>query len=180
MRIVIGAPGNGLALKDALKEHLHRDERVSAVTDLSEPDITYPQVSFRAGRIISEERADRGILVCGTGVGTAIAACKVRGVRAATAPTSSPCAAQWRTTTPRSCAWGRTSSLHPPPGRWSTSGSTCATIPPPATARRSARSTPMKQAAEGRCAPVGRGCCGLRCHLVTGQWSRLGFPPTAG
>ena len=85
MRIVIGAPGNGLALKDALKEHLHRDERVSAVTDLSEPDITYPQVSFRAAQAIVDGRADRGILVCGTGVGTAIAASKVRGVRAATA-----------------------------------------------------------------------------------------------
>ena len=91
MRIIIGAPSNGAILKDALKRRLEDDERVSAVVDISDPSdpdgpgLTYPQVSFRAGRIISEERADRGILVCGTGVGTAIAACKVRGVRAATA-----------------------------------------------------------------------------------------------
>ena len=91
MRIVIGAPGNGAVLKDALKKHLESDERVSAVIDVSDPadpsesGTTYPQVSFRAGRAVTEGRADRGILVCGTGVGTAIAASKVRGVRAATA-----------------------------------------------------------------------------------------------
>ncbi|MGO1172950.1 MAG: RpiB/LacA/LacB family sugar-phosphate isomerase [Actinomycetaceae bacterium] len=85
MRIVIGAPGNGAALKDALREQLEADERVTEVVDLSEPDVTYPAVSFAAAREVAEGRADRGILVCGTGVGTAIAASKVPGVRAATA-----------------------------------------------------------------------------------------------
>ena len=61
------------------------DERVSALVDLSTPDITYPGISFQAGRAIAEGRADRGILVCGTGIGTAIAANKVPGIRAATA-----------------------------------------------------------------------------------------------
>lgn len=85
MRIVIGAPGNGAALKDAMKAWLEADDRVSEVLDLSTPEITYPDVSFRAARAIVEGRADRGILVCGTGIGTAIAANKVAGVRAATA-----------------------------------------------------------------------------------------------
>ena len=85
MRIIIGAPGNGAVLKEALKEKLAGDERVSALVDLSTPDITYPEISFRAGRAIAEGRADRGILVCGTGIGTAIAANKVPGIRAATA-----------------------------------------------------------------------------------------------
>ena len=85
MRLIIGAPGNGAVLKEALKEELAGDERVSALVDLSTPDITYPEISFRAGRAIAEGRADRGILVCGTGIGTAIAANKVPGVRAATA-----------------------------------------------------------------------------------------------
>lgn len=85
MRIVIGAPDNGAVLKNALQQHLNSDERVGSVMDVSEPGLTYPEVSFRAGRAIAEGRADRGILVCGTGVGTAIAACKVRGVRVATA-----------------------------------------------------------------------------------------------
>lgn len=85
MRIVIGAPSNGAALKESVKAYLQGDDRVREVVDLSTPDVTYPAVSFEAGRAIAEGRADRGVLVCGTGVGTAIAASKVRGVRAATA-----------------------------------------------------------------------------------------------
>ena len=85
MRIVLGAPSNGAALKDALKAHLEADPRVSEVIDLSTDDITYPQVSFRAAEAIRDGEADRGILVCGTGVGTAIPANTVQGVRAATA-----------------------------------------------------------------------------------------------
>lgn len=85
MRIVIGAPANGAALKDELKALLAADARVSEVVDLSTADITYPDVSFQAAEAIRDGRADRGILVCGTGIGTAIAASKVAGVRAATA-----------------------------------------------------------------------------------------------
>ena len=58
MRIIIGAPGNGAVLKEALKEKLAGDERVSALVDLSMPDITYPEISFRAGQAIAEGRAD--------------------------------------------------------------------------------------------------------------------------
>ncbi len=85
MRIVIGAPSNGSALKDAIKSWLEADDRVTEVIDISTPEITYPAVSFAAAQVILDQRADRGILVCGTGVGTAIAANKVDGVRAATA-----------------------------------------------------------------------------------------------
>lgn len=85
MRIVIGAPGNGTLLKDELKAALEADARVEAVIDLSTPDVTYPAVSFEAAQAILAGRADRGILVCGTGLGTAIAANKVKGIRAATA-----------------------------------------------------------------------------------------------
>lgn len=85
MRIVIGAPANGAALKDELRAALAADPRVTEVVDLSTPDITYPDVSFQAAEAIRDGRADRGILVCGTGVGTAIATSKVTGVRAATA-----------------------------------------------------------------------------------------------
>lgn len=85
MRIVIGAPANGAALKDEVKARLEEDDRVSEVLDLSTPEITYPQVSFQAAQAIIDHRADRGILICGTGIGTAIAANKVAGVRAATA-----------------------------------------------------------------------------------------------
>lgn len=85
MRIVMGAPPNGAALKDALKSQLEADERVREVIDLSTAETTYPKVSFQVAQAVVDETADRGILVCGTGVGTAIAASKVDGVRAATA-----------------------------------------------------------------------------------------------
>lgn len=85
MRVVMGAPENGAMLKNEVKAYLEADERVSEVVDLSTPDISYPAVSFLAAQAIREGKADRGILVCGTGVGTAIAASKVQGVRAATA-----------------------------------------------------------------------------------------------
>lgn len=85
MRIVIGAPSNGAALKDAVKAWLEADDRVTDVVDLSTPEITYPEVSFQAAQAIVDARADRGILICGTGIGTAIAASKVSGIRAATA-----------------------------------------------------------------------------------------------
>ncbi len=85
MRIVIAAPSNGTELKNALKARLQTDPRVSRLTDLSTPDGTYPQLSFAAAQKVAAGRADRAILVCGTGVGTAIAANKVRGIRAATA-----------------------------------------------------------------------------------------------
>ena len=85
MRIVIAAPSNGTELKNALKARLQTDPRVNRLTDLSTPDGTYPQLSFAAAQEVAAGRADRAILICGTGVGTAIAANKVRGIRAATA-----------------------------------------------------------------------------------------------
>ena len=85
MRLVIAAPANGAILKDALKAHLQNDPRVSSLVDLSSPEGTYPQLSFAAAEEVAAGRADRALLICGTGVGTAIAANKVRGIRAATA-----------------------------------------------------------------------------------------------
>ena len=85
MRVAIGAPGNGAALKNEIKEFLEQDARVSEVLDLSSPDITYSAVAFQAAQAVVDGDVHRAILVCGTGVGTAIAAGKVVGARAATA-----------------------------------------------------------------------------------------------
>lgn len=85
MRIAIGAPGNGTVLKDELLAFLEADDRVTEVVDLSAPDISYPEASFQAAEAILDDQVDRAILICGTGIGTAIAASKVPGVRAATA-----------------------------------------------------------------------------------------------
>jgi ribose 5-phosphate isomerase B len=52
-------------------------------TDSTEP-IDYPDKALEVGRAILDGRAERGVLVCGSGAGVSVAACKIRGIRAAT------------------------------------------------------------------------------------------------
>ncbi len=84
MRVGIGADHAGFALKETLARTLA--ERGVAVTDFgthSEEPVDYPDYAAAVGRAVRDGRIDRGIVVCGSGAGAAIAANKVRGVRAA-------------------------------------------------------------------------------------------------
>lgn len=87
-RIVVGCDDAGLQYKDTLKQDFETDERVASVTDVgvgADEHTDYPHVAVTAARLISEGKADRALLVCGTGLGVAISANKVAGVRAVTA-----------------------------------------------------------------------------------------------
>ncbi|CAM04457.1 ribose 5-phosphate isomerase B [Saccharopolyspora erythraea NRRL 2338] len=87
-RIVVGSDDAGLAYKDALKKDLENDERVAEVVDVgvgSDEHTAYPHVAVNAARMVAEGKADRALLVCGTGLGVAISANKVPGIRAVTA-----------------------------------------------------------------------------------------------
>lgn len=84
MKLIIAAPANGMELKNALQAHLAADPRISSLRDMS-TDTSYPQLSFAVAQAVAAGEADRAILICGTGIGTAIAANKVAGIRAATA-----------------------------------------------------------------------------------------------
>lgn len=87
-RVVVGCDDAGLDYKERLKADLESDERVSEVIDVgvnADEDTAYPHIGVAAGRLIAEGKADRALLVCGTGLGVAISANKVRGVRAVTA-----------------------------------------------------------------------------------------------
>ncbi|HMF17846.1 MAG TPA: ribose 5-phosphate isomerase B [Gemmataceae bacterium] len=84
MKIALGADHAGYELKDRIKQYLQqkgidvRDEGTS-----SPESVDYPDYARAVAHQVSEKQADLGILVCGSGIGMAIAANKVHGVRAA-------------------------------------------------------------------------------------------------
>jgi ribose 5-phosphate isomerase B len=89
-RLIVGSDDAGFDYKNAILADLQQDPRVSSVEDFGvfESDLmeaTYPQVALAVGEAIMAGRADRAVLFCGTGMGVALAANKVEGIRAATA-----------------------------------------------------------------------------------------------
>jgi len=86
VRISIGADHAGYELKESIKQALAaRGVTVDDVGTYSGDSVDYPDYAAEvAGRVVSGQ-SDRGILVCGTGIGMAMAANKVDGVRAAPA-----------------------------------------------------------------------------------------------
>ncbi|MDA2890220.1 ribose-5-phosphate isomerase [Mycolicibacterium sp. BiH015] len=88
LRIVVGSDDAGYEYKEALKGDLRADARVADITDIgvgADDNTAYPHVAVTAARMVAEGKADRALLVCGTGLGVAISANKVPGVRAVTA-----------------------------------------------------------------------------------------------
>jgi ribose 5-phosphate isomerase B len=84
MRIAIGADHAGFALKEHLKTTLGRlGHQVEDVGTHSEAPVDYPSICATVGRMVTEGRADRGIVLGGSGQGEQIAANKVPGIRAA-------------------------------------------------------------------------------------------------
>ena len=84
MRVAIGADHAGFRLKEHLKETLGRlGHTVDDLGTGSETPVDYPPICFAVARAVVEGRADRGIVLGGSGQGEQIAANKVRGVRAA-------------------------------------------------------------------------------------------------
>lgn len=88
LRIVVGADIAGVEYKEKLKADLAEDPRVAEVIDVGVSpgqDVDYPHVAVDAAKKVAAGEADRALLVCGTGIGMAIAANKVPGIRASTA-----------------------------------------------------------------------------------------------
>ncbi|GIZ43730.1 hypothetical protein CKM354_000694700 [Cercospora kikuchii] len=89
LRIAMGCDEAGCSYKNKIKSDLEADPRVSQVIDVgvnSTSDKTaYPHPAVDAAKLIKDGKADRALLICGTGLGVAISANKVPGIRAVTA-----------------------------------------------------------------------------------------------
>jgi len=85
MRIAIGSDHNGFDLKEHVKRRLAElgHETVDFGTAASEPAVDYPDVGVAVAEAIARKEFERGILICGTGIGMAMVANKIPGVRAA-------------------------------------------------------------------------------------------------
>lgn len=86
MKLAIGSDHNAYELKETIKEFLADTEHEVEDFGCYSPDeVDYPDVAFAVAEAISEGKAERGILLCGTGIGVGIAANKYPGIRAGTA-----------------------------------------------------------------------------------------------
>jgi ribose 5-phosphate isomerase B len=87
MRVAFSADHAGAALKDELIRRLGAADLGHELIDLggdgSDPNDDYPDFAQLLGEAIRDGRAERGILICGSGVGASVAASKMRGIRAA-------------------------------------------------------------------------------------------------
>lgn len=84
MRLLMGADHGGYELKEQLKAHLLGEGHdVVDMGAYSEDAVDYPDIALKIARGVAAGEAERGILICGTGVGMSIAANKVPGIRAA-------------------------------------------------------------------------------------------------
>lgn len=88
LRLIIGSDDAGYDYKEALKADLQADSRVGSVQDVGVQQgesTAYPNVAVAAAELVTAGQADRALLICGTGLGVAISANKVAGIRAVTA-----------------------------------------------------------------------------------------------
>ena len=89
LRIAIGCDDAGVGYKNTIIKDLESSPLVSTITDVGVPENTdktaYPHIAVSAAKLVAEGKADRAVLICGTGLGVAIAANKVPGIRAVTA-----------------------------------------------------------------------------------------------
>jgi ribose 5-phosphate isomerase B len=82
MRIATAFDHRGVALREAVLEALDGHEVIDLGTHSDAQRVDYPDKAREVGRAIQSGEAERGILVCGSGAGAAIAACKMTGIRA--------------------------------------------------------------------------------------------------
>ena len=83
MKVAVAFDHRGVHLRDAVFEALAEHDVVDLGTDTDAQRIDYPDKALELGEALLGGSAERGILVCGSGVGASVAACKLPGIRAA-------------------------------------------------------------------------------------------------
>jgi len=85
MKVAVAFDHRGVKLRERVLETLEAlgHDVVDLGTDTDAQRIDYPAKAAEVGAAINEGRAERGVLVCGSGVGASVAACKIAGIRAA-------------------------------------------------------------------------------------------------
>jgi ribose 5-phosphate isomerase B len=83
MRLAVAFDHRGVHLRNVVLEALSEHEVIDLGTDTDAVRIDYPDKAREVGESIQRGDAARGVLVCGSGVGAAVAACKLTGIRAA-------------------------------------------------------------------------------------------------
>ena len=83
MKIGIASDHRGVILKEKIKKFLNDDYQVIDYGTNSIESVDYPQYAYKIGEAIKDKKIDRGILICGTGIGMSIAWNKVGGIRCA-------------------------------------------------------------------------------------------------
>ncbi|KAI0506016.1 ribose-5-phosphate isomerase B [Xylaria bambusicola] len=88
-KIAVAADDAGVGYKNKIKADFENDPRVESVTDVgsfeADDKTAYPHRAAAAAQLVADGKVDRALLICGTGLGVAISANKVKGVRAVTA-----------------------------------------------------------------------------------------------
>lgn len=84
MRIAIGSDHGGFHLKEHIKQCLQtKGIEVLDFGTFTEESVDYPDIAEKVGQAVASGEPERGILICGTGIGISIAANKIHGIRAA-------------------------------------------------------------------------------------------------
>lgn len=86
MKIALGSDHAGLGLKEKIKAYLIKEgHEVLDVGTFSRDPVDYPEFAFKVAEMVSGGEAQRGILICGSGIGMSMAANRFRGIRAVNA-----------------------------------------------------------------------------------------------
>jgi ribose 5-phosphate isomerase B len=84
MKLVIGSDHAGFPLKGEIIEHIRSlGHEVTDIGSFTPDPVDFPDIAKALCAAVTSGKADRGMMVCGTGVGASIAANKIRGIRAA-------------------------------------------------------------------------------------------------